>query len=290
VADGVSSSGRRATLARWIASPTNPLSTRVIVNRLWQQHFGTGLVASVSDFGKLGEPPTHPELLDWLTSEFVANGWSMKQLHRLIVLSAVYRQSSRHPDNVAMMESGMQTDPADRLLWRFPIRRMVAEQIRDSMLSVSGELDLMEGGAGSDMTASRRSVYLKTLRNKREPLLEAFDQPDRIVGTGSRNTTTSPTQSLLMINGEWTLQRASHLAERVQKEIPGGDDSQIRQAYRIVYARDPSEAEMRRGQEFLAQVRTRNEATLTPGAVTPDPALVDYCHVLLNSNEFLYVD
>ena len=290
VADGVSTSGRRTTLARWIASPTNPLSTRVIVNRLWQHHFGTGLVASVSDFGKLGEPPTHPELLDWLTSEFVAQGWSMKKLHRLIVLSAVYRQSSRHPDNLAMMESGMQVDPLDRLLWRFPIRRMVAEQIRDSMLSSSVELDLTEGGAGSDMTASRRSVYLKTLRNKREPLLEAFDQPDRIVGTGSRNTTTSPTQSLLMINGEWTLQRASHLAERVEKEIPGGDDSQIRQVFRIVYARDPSEAEIGRGLEFLAQARGRNAASSGAENAVPDAALVDYCHVLLNSNEFLYVD
>jgi hypothetical protein len=214
----------------------------------------------------------------------------MKKLHRLIVLSAVYRQSSRHPDNLAMMDSGMQTDPSDRLLWRFPIRRMVAEQIRDSMLSASGELDLTEGGAGSDMTASRRSVYLKTLRNKREPLLEAFDQPDRIVGTGSRNTTTSPTQSLLMINGEWTLQRASHLAERVEKEIPGGDDSQIRQAFRIVYARDPSEAEIGRGLEFLAQARGRKVASSGAENAVPDAALVDFCHVLLNSNEFLYVD
>ena len=290
-AKGSATSGRRTTLAKWIASPTNPLSTRVIVNRLWQLHFGTGLVESVSDFGRLGEPPTHPELLDWLTSEFLANGWSMKSLHRTIVVSAVYRQASHRPDEPTMMESGMRTDPAARLLWRFPIRRLAAEQIRDSMLAVSGELDLAAGGPGVEMSGNRRSVYLKTLRNKREPLLEAFDQPDRIVGTGTRNITTSPTQSLLMINGEWTLQRATHFAERILKEIPGGDDSQVRQAYRIAFARDANEAEIRRGQEFLEQARERQAATAPAGAAPPaDSALVDFCHVLLNSNEFLYVD
>ncbi len=280
VADAAATTGRRMALAKWIASPTNPLSTRVIVNRIWQLHFGTGLVASVSDFGRLGEPPTHPELLDWMTSEFIANGWSLKSLHRSIVLSAVYRQSSRHPDQPQMMESGMRSDPSDRWLWRYPIRRLAAEQIRDSMLAVSGELDSKAGGPGSEMSSACRSVYLKTLRNTREPLLEAFDQPDRITGTGTRNITTSPTQSLLMINGKWTLQRAGHLAERIQTEIPGGSYSQVRQAYRLVYARDPSEAELRRGQEFLGHAHTPQS----------DAALVDFCHVLLNSNEFLYVD
>lgn len=291
VAAGGVTSGRRTALAKWIASPTNPLSTRVIVNRIWQLHFGTGLVASVSDFGRLGEPPTHPELLDWLTSEFISNGWSMKSLHRMIVLSAVYRQGSHRRGEPQVMESGMRLDPSDRLLWRFPTRRLTAEQIRDGLLAVSGELDLTAGGAGSEASGNRRSVYLKTLRNKREPLLEAFDQPDRIVGTGSRNITTSPTQSLLMINGEWPLQRASHMAERIRHEIPGGDDSQVRQAYRIAFARDPSEAEIRRGQEFLEQARVRHAASAAanqPPAI--DPALVDFCHVLLNSNEFLYVD
>jgi Protein of unknown function (DUF1553) len=156
-----------------------------------------------------------------------------------------------------MMESGMKTDPAARLLWRFPIRRLAAEQIRDSMLAVSGELDLKAGGPGASLDANRRSVYLKSMRNTREPLLEAFDQPDRIVGTGSRNVTTSPTQSLLMINGDWTLVRAAKLAQRLEKEIAGSDDSLVRQAYRLAYARDPRESEIRRGQEFLQQARTR---------------------------------
>ena len=147
-------------------------------------------------------------------------------------------------------------------------------------MAVSGELDLKAGGPGEQLASSRRSVYLKTLRNTREPLLEAFDQPDRIAGTGTRNITTSPTQSLLMINGKWTLQRAGFLADRIQKEIPGGVDSQVRQAYRLVYARDPSESEIRRGQEFLEQARNRQSTS----------ALIDFCHVLLNSNEFLYVD
>ena len=174
----------------------------------------------------------------------------------------------------------MRSDPSDRLLWRFPIRRLAAEQIRDSMLVVAGELDTKAGGPGAEQASARRSVYLKTLRNTREPLLEAFDQPDRIAGTGTRNITTSPTQSLLMINGKWTLQRAGHLAEQIQKEISGGDDSQVRQAYRLVYARDPSEGEINRGQEFLEQARAKQSTS----------ALIDFCHVLLNSNEFLYVD
>ncbi len=235
-----------------------PLSTRVIVNRIWALHFGTGLVASVSDFGRLGEPPSHPELLDWLTSEFLASEWSLKSLHKTIVMSAVYRQASHHPNEPQMMESGMKADPSARLLWRFPIRRLIAEQIRDSMLAVTGEIDPKTSGPGSDLTSGRRSVYLKSMRNTREPLLEAFDQPDRIVGNGSRNVTTSPTQSLLMINGDWTLGRAGKLASRVQKEVSGGEDSLIRQAYRLAYARDPKESEIRRGQEFLEEARARH--------------------------------
>ncbi len=258
--------GRRTALAKWIASPTNPLSTRVIVNRIWALHFGTGLVASTSDFGRLGEPPSHPELLDWLTSEFIAQEWSLKSLHKTIVMSAVYRQASHNPHEPQMMESGMKADPAARLLWRFPIRRLAAEQIRDSMLAVSGELDLKAGGPGANVDANRRSVYLKSMRNTREPLLEAFDQPDRIVGTGSRNVTTSPTQSLLMINGDWTLVRAAKLAHRLEKEIAGSDDSLVRQAYRLAYARDPQESEIRRGQEFLEQARTRHTVS-TPTRV-----------------------
>ena len=266
--------GRRTALAKWIASPTNPLSTRVIVNRIWGLHFGTGLVASTSDFGRLGEPPSHPELLDWLTSEFIAQEWSLKSLHKTIVLSAVYRQASHNPHEPQMMESGMKTDPAARLLWRFPIRRLAAEQIRDSMLAVSGELDLKASGPGASLDANRRSVYLKSMRNTREPLLEAFDQPDRIVGTGSRNVTTSPTQSLLMINGDWTLVRAAKLAKRIEKDIPGSDDSLVRQAYRLAYARDPSETEIRLGQEFLEQARTRKPVAMTtlaemPGSKSP---------------------
>ncbi|RLS55196.1 MAG: DUF1553 domain-containing protein [Planctomycetota bacterium] len=249
------STGRRTALARWIASPNNPLSTRVIVNRIWALHFGTGLVASVSDFGRLGEPPSHPELLDWLTQEFLDNEWSLKALHKTIVMSAVYRQSSMHPNAPQMMESGMKADPAARLLWRFPIRRLQAEQIRDGMLATSGEIDLTPGGPGVEITAPRRSVYLQSRRNTREPLLEAFDQPDRIAGTGSRNVTTSPTQSLLMINGDWTLVRARKLAARLQKEVPGGSDSLIRQAYRLAYGRDPQESEIRRGQTYLEQSR-----------------------------------
>lgn len=289
------SSGRRSALARWIASPDNPLSTRVIVNRLWQQHFGIGLVASSSDFGRLGELPSHPELLDWLAAELVANQWSLKSIHRQIVLSATYRQLSLlGTDQIAAdrLASGLSIDPANRLLWHYPLRRLDAEQIRDSMLAASGELDLTSGGPGSELTSARRSVYLKSMRNTREPLLQAFDQPDRIAGTGCRNVTTSPTQSLLMVNGDWTLKRATELAARVEREIVGADDSRIRYAYRLALIREPSEVEFAHAREFLD--RSRANVRPTSGEQAPvstiDPALADFCHVLLNSNEFLYVD
>ena len=139
--------------------------------------------------GSSGSKPTHPELLDWLAATLIENHWSLKSLHKQIVMSAVYRQASHHPHEPQMMDNGMKADPTARLLWRFPIRRLSAEQIRDSMLAAAGELDLRSGGPGADLTSGRRSVYLKSMRNTHEPLLEAFDQPDRITGTGSRNVT-----------------------------------------------------------------------------------------------------
>ncbi len=245
------STGRRLAFAQWLVRPDHPLTARVIVNRLWQQHFGVGLVATPSDFGRLGEQPSHPELLDWLASEFVAHGWSLKWLQRQILLSAVFRQSSRP---FAPQQAGVDpqtVDPANRLLWRFPVLRMSAEQIRDAMLAASGELDLSAGGPGSDFQAKRRSVYLKVFRNKREDLLDVFDFPDRIVSAGERNVTTTPMQSLLLINSEWTVQRAAAFARRLLREVPSGDDSRIRQAYRLAFGRDPSERELLRDAEFL---------------------------------------
>jgi hypothetical protein len=284
--------GRRAALAQWLVRPDNPLTPRVFVNRIWQQHFGTGLVATVSDFGRLGEKPSHPELHDWLAVSFVENGWSLKRLHREIVSSQAYQQASV----VAPTERARMIDPGNRLLWRQNVRRLRAEQIRDAVLMVSGQLQQAEGGPPEDAADShRRSVYTKLLRNSRDPLLDVFDLPDRITGTGSRNVTTTPAQSLLLINSERLLTQATAFARRLEGELPGGGVSQIRLAYRLAYGRDPSEQEFSLLTESLGLVSPDDEANSSTdgkdaGAVELDPHLVDICHVLLNSSEFLYVD
>ena len=196
------STGRRTTLAKWIASADNPLSTRVIVNRVWQYHFGVGLATNSSDFGRLGDEPSHPELLDWLTKRFVDNGWRLKPLHRLILTSATYRQSALATNDAAMLE-----DPSNRLLWRQNIRRLDAEQIRDAMLAAVGELDRTAGGPSVGHAAPRRTIYTKVMRNTQDPLLAVFDAPDALASSPSRPTTTTAPQALFMINGSWTLQR-----------------------------------------------------------------------------------
>jgi hypothetical protein len=265
------STGRRTALARWLASPDNPLTARVIVNRVWQQHFGVGLVATPSDFGRLGEPPSHPELLDWLACRFIAGGWRFKPLHRLIVASATYRQSSRHPD----LERARQQDPDNRWLWHAPVRRLDSEQIRDAMLAVSGELDLTAGGPSVSASQPRRSVFTKAIRNTRDPVLDVFDMADPFISTDRRNVTTTPTQSLLMINGAWPLQRAESLARRLRKLGASDDRVLVEQAYRLAYGRAAEPAEVDSVQQWL---RDRTDG------------LIDLCHVLLNSNEFLYLD
>ena len=177
VPSAANSTGRRTALARWLTRPDHPLTARVMVNRLWQYHFGRGLVATSSDFGRLGERPSHPELLDWLASEFVGHGWSLKQLHRLIMTSAAYRQSALRP----APEAARLKDPDNRLLWRMNTRRLDAEQIRDAMLAVSGELDPTHGRPRRwTRREPRRTIYTKVIRNTRDPLLDAFDVARRL--------------------------------------------------------------------------------------------------------------
>ena len=200
-------------------------TTRVIVNQLWQRHFGRGLVATLNDFGHLGEPPSHPELLDWLAGYFVEHGWSLKEMHRLMITSATYRQSAevrgqksevRDQRSEVRSVPAMTVDPDNRWLWRQNLRRLESDQIRDAMLWVSGELDLKSGGPSADASKPRRTIYTKWLRNSRDSLLEAFDPPDPYTSTPQRNVTTTPMQSLVMINGSYTLQRAQALAGRIK--------------------------------------------------------------------------
>lgn len=242
------STGRRKALAEWLTQPENPLTSRVMVNRMWQYHFGRGLVSTSSDFGKLGETPSHPELLDWLARRFVEEGWSLKKLHRQILLSATYQQAAQNP----MAEIARVKDPENRLLWRANTRRLEAEQIRDAILATTGELETASGGAGVDFTQPRRTVYTKVIRNTRDPLLEVFDGADRFASASQRNTTTTPTQSLLMINSPWSQQRATAFAQLLKKDASSSDpQAMVTDAFWKAYAREPSQAERDGAQAFL---------------------------------------
>jgi hypothetical protein len=235
----------------------------VIVNRVWQYHFGTGIVKSSSDFGMLGQPPADPQLLDWLTRRFINNGWKFKSLHRLILTSATYRQTTSSNVEPTLIP------------FRHMTRRLDAEQIRDAMLTVSGELDGKRGGPSSDQNSVRRTIYTKVIRNRRDPFLDVFDAPDNFNSTAQRNRTTTPTQSLLMINGSWTLERAAQFANRISQAKTV--QQKVELAYQLAYSRKPTDLEIKSAVAFLAE---------QPGT----QGLVDFCHVLLNSNEFVYVD
>jgi hypothetical protein len=271
-----STTGRRTALAQWIASPDNPLPSRVLANRLWQYHFGRGLAEAPSDFGRLGQPPTHPELLDWLATELLENDWSMKRLHRQMVTSATYRQASHGP----VVAASAPKDPANKWLARMTVRRLTAEQIRDAALAASGELNGEINGESEEWSQStRRAVYLKVLRNKHESTLEVFDAPDGIFTTPLRNVTTTPTQSLFMINGPWALQRAKAFAGRINSDSSLTHEQRVATVYGLAFGRAPTADEFADGVNFLVT-----------NSANSDDSLADLCHVLLNSNEFLYVD
>ncbi|RMG33405.1 MAG: DUF1553 domain-containing protein [Planctomycetota bacterium] len=297
--------GRRLALARWLTQPEHPLTARVIVNRLWQYHFGRGLVETSGDFGHLGTPPSHPELLDWLTRRFVEHGWSLKWLHRQILCSMTYRQSSRHPH----AELAVRVDPDNRLLWHFAVRRLEAEPVRDTLLWVAGRLDDTMFGPSVDARQPRRSVYTKVIRNTRDPLLDAFDQADGLNSVARRNVTTTPAQALLMLNGRWLLERAGEFAARVEADggrIADGAGDQasawraaVRASFRLALQREPTAEEVEFAVGYLRrtlQLLRDKRPPAGPSASDPEwsgpwrAALTDWCHVLLNSNEFLYVE
>lgn len=294
------STGRRSALAAWIVRPDNPLTTRVIVNRIWQQHFGTGLVATASDFGQTGEHPVHPKLLDWLTQSFIDQGWSFKSLHRLILTSAVWKQSCHHPDAVRQQ----QVDPAERLLWRAAVRRLKAEQVRDAMLAVSGELSSEVGGPSVVPEVPRRAIYVKVFRNVPDELYQAFDGANGLQSTCDRSVTTTPTQSLYLLNSEFTLTRAAALAAKIRPLMTENTAEGLNQLCLTVLGRRADSEEVRLMTEFLqppdseVSVGSASGAGATRDRVslgkadTPavDDDLVDLCHVLLNSSEFLYLD
>lgn len=241
------STGRRLALANWIASEKNPLSTRVITNRIWQHHFGSGLVPTPNDFGRLGEEPSHPDLLDWLTKRFIGGGWKMKPLHQLIMNSATYQQTARREPTTTEDLA----DNANRLLWRYQPRRLDAGQIRDAMLVASGEMSHRDGGPSVSGTTPARSIYVKKMRNTRDPVIGNFDAPSGFSSAPNRLATTTANQSLLLVNGEWVINRAKAFAKQLLSSSGKIGADEIREAFQIAYNRDAKAEEIDAALSFI---------------------------------------
>jgi hypothetical protein len=314
----------RIALARWLTRPDHPLTARVLVNRLWQHHFGRGLVGTPNDFGLRGERPTHPELLDWLACEFVSCGWSMKHIHRLMVLSNTYQQSSMMENEAARAK-----DPDNRLLARMNRRRLEGEALRDNVLAVAGSLNSKLGGpmvrvplepevyeliftegepdglwhVTPDLREhQRRSVYLFAKRNVRLPMLEAFDQPDTLTSCPARPISTYAPQALILLNGPFTQAQSKLFAARLLGDYQKDSSTVVQRAYQLALGRLPTEGEKRSAMDFLESqaglIRPRLQARLSVALpldmpVGVDPALAvalaDFCLAMMNRNEFLYV-
>lgn len=292
--------GRRLTLARWIGSPDNMLTARVLVNRVWQHHFGRGIVRSPNNFGQLGEPPTHPELLDWLAAEFIRQGWRLKPLHRLIMSSSAYQMSSRaNPDALAK-------DPRNDLFWRFDMRRLSAEELRDSIHAVTGKLnpkmygpgfypeisqEVLAGqsrpgegwGKSSPEEQARRSIYIHVKRSLITPVLASFDFPDPDGSCDARFATTQPSQALAMLNGDFVNRQAVEFAKRLRFDAGTDTANQVRRALRLALCRNPEPKEVERGVALLARLQREH-------GVSAEAALDYYCLLVVNLNEFVYLD
>ena len=314
----MTSSGRRLAYARWLTNGQHPMTARVIVNRVWHQHFGRGIVDTPGDFGRLGGRPSHPQLLDWLADEFVHSDWSLKKVHRLILLSRAYRQSSQSH------AQGEAVDADNRLLWRMSIRRLEAEALRDATLAVSGQLNTKAGGAPVPVMAdrigrfvigienlnagrpgavidmkdeqNRRSLYVQVRRSRPLAVLDTFDAPRMDPNCTQRSSSTVATQALMLMNGDFTRQHAQFLARRLRR-ITDEPARQIDWAWRIVFSRSPTTAELqsaagfhRQQQAVFAEQIGALPAKKRAGRDAELEALTSLCHALLSSNEFLYVD
>ena len=300
----------RLELARWIASPRNPLTSRVMVNRIWQHHFGRGLVATSDNFGTRGERPSHPELLDWLATRFVESGWSVKALHRLIVSSNTYRQSGRSGPEA------QRADPSRRWLSSFPRRRLSAEELRDAILAVSGSLDRVPGtnesgeylvGKAENIgamilpnrlatddpiytTFTKRSIYLPVVRNMLPDVLALFDAADPNSVTAVRNETTVPSQSLFLLNSALVREQAKNFSQRLLADKTLSDDQRIDRAHRLALGRPPTPAEISEAKEFLASYLASEAVRSRPEPERRPSAWGSYCQILLCANEFIYIE
>jgi hypothetical protein len=322
--DQSDSTGRRSALARWLTQPDHPLTARVMMNRVWQHHFGEGIVGTSNDFGAMGDEPTHPLLLDWLAVEFVERGWSLKAMHRMIVTSATYQQSSEVDLDAPPHQKALEADPDNKLLWHFRRRRLDGESIRDAMLSVAGQLSLKMFGESAHPELpkglktnyawkpdekpedrNRRAIYVFARRNLRLPMLESFDLPDMHNSCARRAETTTAPQALLLLNSEFTNEQSRRFAARLLDVYCECDDpaAPVRMAYELAFGRVPAEDEVTGAMRFIEQQRqTLAEKGDVPKDLRPLPepvaaidtshaaAFVDLCHALFNANEFLFVD
>ena len=303
----------RLELAQWLTDPQHSLTARVFVNRVWRWHFGTGLVRTTDNFGLLGERPSHPELLDWLARRFIADGWSLKSLHRLILLSATWQQSSQ--SQVRDAKNGASDfvpstqysvlDSENRLFGRANMRRLEAEEVRDSLLAVSGQMDRAFGGSmltvknrgylfdhtsidKTDYNSRRRSLYLPVIRNHVFDLFQLLDFPDPAVPTGDRATTTVAPQALLMLNSDFVMQSADELAARLVSEL-SDDDQRLSLLCLIAFGREASDSERKANQSFLAEANRSLVATEPDADKRQRQAWNVLCQVVISTNEFIYL-
>ena len=300
VQEGAKSSGKRRVFAEWVASAENPLTARVMVNRIWQYHFGRGIVRSTNDFGQLGTPPTHPELLDWLASEFIASGWRLKAMHKLIMTSNAYQMSAQSNPRC------VQQDANNNLFWRFDMRRLTAEEIRDTVLYITGKLNIKMGGpsvfpelpeevlATSSRPrsvwgqsppdeANRRSVYVKVKRSLLVPILNQYDQADTDSSCPVRFSTTVPTQSLTMLNGKFINDQAIAFANRMRWEGGVTIEDRVRFGLRLVLCREPELSEIQQALTFMQELQQHE-------GVSAEVALDRFALLALNLNEFIFLD
>ncbi len=290
----------RLELAHWLVRPEHPLTSRVIVNRVWRWHFGRGLVGSTDNFGQLGERPINQPLLDWLAVDLVRNDWSLKQLHRSIVLSSTYQMSSAHN------ESATQLDPENHWQWRANLRRLEAEAIRDSLLAVSGLLDQKTGGSmlhvgnreflfdhtskdSTNYETTRRSIYLPVIRNHLYDIFPLFDYSDASVPNGDRATSTIAPQALFLMNSDLLQRTAEALATRLLGEEPESSAARVERLYQLAYSRSPTDAEIAQSDEFLAEVTRELQASAGDSSMSTKQSWEALCQVVLASSEFLYV-
>jgi hypothetical protein len=295
---GAQSTGRRLALARWLIQPDHPLTARVMVNRMWANHFGSGIVKSVGNFGRAGSGPSNQELLDWLAIEFVKQGWSMKAMHRMMITSSTYRQSSKVTPEIE------KADPQNKMLSRMPLRRMEAEVLSDTMVLVAGQLEERRFGPPDPVMVRddglvdpiqgehgwRRSIYVQQRRSETSTLLESFDFPQLSPACLERSRSNVAPQALNLLNDGMVLELADYFAARVEKEVGTNPRQEIEEVYWIALSRPPDDQELKTALDSLLDFREIEGKAGMPAGQADHKALAKLCHMVMNSAAFIYID